>query len=243
MASSTRICPICEAACNLAIDIRQEGRGDRIISCRSHDADTFSQGHVCPKGVALGQLDGDPDRLRVPLVRDAHGELQESTWGEAFERICVGLNTVRATFGNNAVATYIGNPTAHNVGLSLGLGAYSRALGSKNVFSAGSVDQLPKQLACELMFGDGMAIPVPDIERTELLVMLGANPIVSNGSLWVVPGIRKKIAQLKQRGGRLVVIDPRRTETAKVADIHHFIQPGSDAWLLAALCIGGGGGG
>lgn len=226
----SRICPICEAACNLTV--QTDGR--TVVSARGNPQDTFSTGHVCPKGVALPQLDADPDRLRQPLIR-RNGKHVEATWDEAFALINEKLNSVRERHGDNAVGVYIGNPTAHNVGMSLGLGAFASALGSRNFFSAGSVDQLPKQLASEFMFGNDMAVPVPDVERCQYLLMLGANPIVSNGSLWVVPDVRGKLHALRQRGGRLVVVDPRRTETAKLADAHHFIRPGTDAWLLAAI--------
>lgn len=231
MSERTRICPICEAGCNLRVQLD----GDTIVSCRGNDDDVFSRGHICPKGVALQELHEDPDRLRTPLVRDAQGELQPASWEAAYERILSGLQAVRTAHGSDAVATYIGNPTAHNISLGMGLGVLSQALGSRSVFSAGSVDQLPKQLAVELMFGDGMAIAVPDIERTDHLLILGANPIVSNGSLWVVPGIRGKLREMRARGGKLVVIDPRRSETAALADEHHFIRPGTDAWLLGAI--------
>ena len=137
--------------------------------------------------------------------------------------------------GNQSVATYFGNPTAHNIGLATAGGILAGVVGSSQVYSAASVDQMPKQLACELMFGNDMAIPVPDIANADFLLMLGANPVVSNGSLWMVPGIRGKLRALHQRGGRLVTVDPRRTETARLADEHLFIRPGTDAWLLAAI--------
>lgn len=232
MATHKRICPICEAACSLEVELQ----GDVIASIRANKADTFSQGHSCAKGLALKELHDDPDRLKTPLVKNSQGRLVPSTWTEAFAKVDQGLSSVRDRFGPHAIATYIGNPTAHNIGLSLGLGAFLGALKSTSVFSAGSVDQLPKQLASELMFGNGDAIPVPDIERTDLLVILGANPVVSNGSLWVVPGIRQKLRSLRKRGGRCIVVDPRFSETARLADVHHFIRPGTDAWLLAALC-------
>ncbi len=225
-----RICSVCEAACGLRVQV--DGR--RVLSCRGNSNDLFSSGHVCAKGVALAELDADPDRLRVPLIRRA-GELVPATWDEAMTEIARGLGAVRALHGNDAVAIYIGNPTAHNVGLSMGIGPLAAELGSRNLFSAGSVDQLPKQLASELMFGNDMALPVPDIARCDLLLMLGANPLISNGSLWMVPDVRGKLQAMRQRGGVLVVVDPRRTETAKIADGHLFIRPGTDAWLLAAL--------
>lgn len=232
MAIQTRICSICEAACSLEVELDS----DRVVGVRANAQDTFSQGHSCAKGLALGELHQDPDRLRTPLAKNAQGQLVRCSWAEAFAKIDTALSDIRDRFGVEAIATYLGNPTAHNFGLSTGAGAFMSALGSPNIFSAGSVDQLPKQLASELMFGNGDAVPVPDIERTDLLVILGANPVVSNGSLWVVPGIRGKLRALRERGGRCVVVDPRRSETARLADDHLFIRPGTDAWLLAALC-------
>ena len=225
-----RICSICEAGCGLIID----ADGRKVVSIEANPDDVFSQGHVCAKGIALKDLDADPDRLRQPLLR-RDGELQPVGWDEAFEFIAEKLRLFRDRSDPNAVAVYFGNPTAHNIGLSMGAGVFAGMLGSTNIYSAGSVDQLPKQLASALMFGSGMAVPVPDITRTDFLLMLGANPIVSNGSLWMVPGFRQKLRDLQRRGGRLVTIDPRRTETARLADAHHFIRPGTDAFLLAAL--------
>jgi anaerobic selenocysteine-containing dehydrogenase len=225
-----RICPICEAGCGLTIT----AKGREVISIQANKQDVFSRGHMCPKGVSLQDLDADPDRIRTPLINKG-GKHVEATWQEAFELIKDRLGAIKAAFGPNAVASYIGNPTAHNIGLSKGLGIFSVGLGSKNIFSAGSVDQIPKQLASEFMFGDGMAIPVPDIERCDYLLMLGANPVVSNGSLWMVPKIREKLRALRKRGGLFVTVDPRKSETAKMADHHHFIRPGTDAWLLAAI--------
>ncbi|MDA0978096.1 MAG: molybdopterin-dependent oxidoreductase [Proteobacteria bacterium] len=172
--------------------------------------------------------------MRFPMVREGN-DFREASWQEAFERINAGLGEVIEHHGPESVAVYIGNPSAHNVGLGMGLGIFAGALGSPHIYSAGSVDQLPKQLASELMFGNGMAIPVPDITGTDYLLMLGANPIVSNGSLWMVPDFRGKLRAMRSRGGRLVTVDPRRTETARLADEHVFIKPGTDAWLLAAL--------
>lgn len=224
-----RICGICEAACGLALDL--DGR--TVLRIRGNDDDVFSTGHLCAKGIALSELDADPDRLRRPLLRDGD-RLREASWEEAWAVINARLNCVREQ-DSDAIATYFGNPTAHNIGLARSMGTFAGLLGSKNLFSAASVDQLPKQLASELMFGNDMAIPVPDILHCDYLLMLGANPLVSNGSLWVVPKVRDKIRALQQRGGHLTVVDPRRTETARAADSHYGIRPGGDAWLLAAL--------
>ncbi len=225
-----RICSICEAACGLKISL--DGR--QVIGIEANDDDVFSEGHICAKGIALAELDADPDRLRKPLVR-RDGRLTEVSWDEAYDFICERLNQIKDAHGVRALATYVGNPTAHNIGLSLGLGVYAASSGSPSFYTAGTVDQVPKQLACELMFGNDLAIPVPDIERADYFLMLGANPVVSNGSLWVVPKVRERIRAFRARGGKLVTVDPRRTETARAADEHVFIRPGTDAWLLAAL--------
>jgi anaerobic selenocysteine-containing dehydrogenase len=227
-----RICPICEAGCGLTIKVQ----GREVIAIEANDNDVFSTGHLCPKGISLKELDADPDRLRKPLVRESGTDsFKEVSWNEAFELIRSKFCSIRETDGANAIASYIGNPSAHNIGLSMGLGVFVSSLGSKNIYSAGSVDQLPKQLASELMFGNDVAVPVPDIERCDYLLMLGANPVVSNGSLWMVPKFREKLRALHARGGRLVTVDPRYTETARAGDEHHYIRPGTDAWLLAAI--------
>ena len=225
-----RICPICEAGCGLKVSVEN----NHVIAIEKNSDDVFSEGHVCAKGLSLAQLHDDSDRLRHPLVRK-NGELQPASWQEALDTINTKLAATIDAFGKSSVAIYAGNPTAHNFGLSQGLGVFAAMLGGSPVFSAGSVDQLPKQLACEFMFGNSSAVPVPDIERCDYLLMLGANPIVSNGSLWMVPKFRDRLRALQKRGGQLVTIDPRRTETARLADQHYPIQPGTDAWLLIAL--------
>lgn len=209
-------------------------QGREIIAIEPNNEDVFSQGHVCAKGLALAEIDGDPDRIRTPLVR-RDGVLQEATWSEAWSEINTRLNSILDACGNNSVATYLGNPSSHKIGSFLGGFIFASTLKSENFYTAGTVDQAPKFLASELMFGNSMAVPVPDIERCDFFLMLGANPAVSNGSLWVVPKIRERIRALRARGGRLVTVDPRQTETARLADQHLFIRPGSDAWLLAAL--------
>ena len=230
MPEAFRICPICEAACGLKLATN----GRTIERIEANREDLFSTGHVCAKGLALKELEDDPDRIRVPLIKDGAG-FREASWNEAFALINERLNGVIDQYGAGAVATYDGNPTAHNVGLALGRGTFSSLLGTPNAYSAGTVDQIPKHLASELMFGNPMAVPVPDIARSNFLLMLGANPIVSNGSLWMVPDFRGKLRAFKERGGRFVTVDPRRTETARLADEHVLIRPGADAWLLMAL--------
>ena len=230
MPESFRICPICEAACGLKVTTS----GRTVERIEANAEDVFSTGHLCAKGLALQELDIDADRIRTPLIKDGSG-FRAASWDEAFAVINERLNGVIDQYGADAVATYSGNPTAHNIGLAMGQGTFSNVLGSRNAYSAGTVDQIPKHLASEWMFGNPMAVPVPDIARASFLLMLGANPVVSNGSLWMVPDFRGKLRSFKERGGRFVTVDPRRTETARLADEHVFVRPGGDAWLLIAL--------
>jgi anaerobic selenocysteine-containing dehydrogenase len=225
-----RICPLCEASCGLTLGLAE----GRITSIRGHDADVLSEGFLCPKGAALRDLHEDPDRLRAPLVRRGDA-LVEVTWDEAFAEIERRLPPILARGGPDAAGLVIGNPTAHKMGLLLYTARLGRALGTRNIYSASTLDQMPKQLSAGLMFGHWLSIPVPDLARTDLLVVIGANPVVSNGSLWTVPDFRGKAKAMQARGGRLVVIDPRRTETAALADQHLFLRPGADAFLLLAI--------
>ena len=208
--------------------------GGRVTQIRGAENDVFSHGYICPKGVALKDLHEDPDRLRTPLVFRG-GVLQPATWDEAFAEIERRLPPLMQAHGRDAVALSVGNPSAHKFGLLLYFARLAKALGTKNVVSASTLDQMPKQLRSGWLFGHWLSIPVPDIERSQYLLVIGANPMASNGSLWTVPDFRGKARALRERGGKLVVIDPRRTETAAVADAHHFIRPGADVFLLAAM--------
>ena len=233
MASETvhyRTCPFCEATCGLEVTLS----GDDVVSVRGDDADVFSHGFLCPKSQGLKQLHDDPDRLARPLVR-RDGELHEASWEEAFAAVDEGLSRVLAGGDRDAVAVYLGNPSAHSLGPMLYGPAFLKALGSKNIYSASTVDQMPKQVSSGLMFGSGLSVPVPDVDRTDHLLILGANPLVSNGSLLTAPDMRGRIRAIRERGGKVVVVDPRRTRTAEEADEHHFIRPGTDALLLAAM--------
>lgn len=229
-ASAHRICPLCEACCGLEIGLD----ADRVVSVRGHDADVFSRGYLCPKAVALKELHDDPDRVRTPLLRQG-SDFREASWDEAWSLVAERLPELLAAHGRDAVALSVGNPVVHKAGLLLYVPRLARALGTRNIYSASTLDQMPKQLACGLMYGDWLSIPVPDIERCDWLLILGANPAVSNGSLWTVPDWRGKARAMRSRGGRIVVLDPRRTETAELADEHHFLRPGADAFLLAGM--------
>jgi anaerobic selenocysteine-containing dehydrogenase len=208
--------------------------GDRVTGVRGDDADVFSRGFICPKGASLGALHHDPDRLRRPLVRRG-GELVEVSWEEAFAEIDRRLPPIIAGHGRDAVAVYAGNPSVHNTPTSLYGPVFYKALGTKNFYTAGTVDQVPKHFSVGHMFGQGFTIPVPDLDRTGHVLMLGANPLVSNGSLMTAPDVRGRLRALRERGGRLVVVDPKRSRTAELADEHHAIRPGTDALLLFAL--------
>jgi anaerobic selenocysteine-containing dehydrogenase len=228
--TAIRTCPLCEATCGLAIDLE----GDRVVSVRGDADDVFSRGYLCPKGALFGELEADPDRLRTPRIRRL-GELVEASWEEAFTEIATRLRPLVSEHGADAVAVYLGNPNVHNLSGQLYVRPLLKALRTRNVFSASSVDQLPKHVSCGTLFGDPLAIPVPDVDRTDLLVVLGGNPRISNGSLWTAPDLPGRLTALQRRGGRLVVVDPRRTRTAAKADLHLSIRPGTDALLLAAL--------
>jgi anaerobic selenocysteine-containing dehydrogenase len=223
-------CPLCEATCGL--EVRTRGR--EVVSIRGDRDDVFSRGYLCPKATALKDLDADPDRLRMPLVRRGD-RLEEVGWDEAFAEVDRRLRPILAEHGRDAVACYLGNPSAHNLGLLIYGRVLLRALGSRNVYSASTVDQMPKQVSAGLMFGTGLSVPVPDLDRTSHLLMLGADPLVSNGSLMTAPDVRGRLRAIRERGGRVVVVDPRRSRTAEHASEHHFIRPGTDAHLLFAM--------
>lgn len=223
-------CNLCEAICGLEFKV-QDGR---VLSIKGDEADPFSRGHICPKAVALKDLHEDPERLRRPVRRTADG-WQEVSWDEAFELVVEKLVAVRTAHGPNSIGVYQGNPSVHNYGNLTHASQFLGPLKTRSRFSATSVDQLPHQLVAYWMFGHQLLLPIPDIDQTKYFLMLGANPMASNGSLMTVPDFRNRLKELQARGGKLVLIDPRRTETAAVADEHHFIRPGTDAAFLFAL--------
>jgi anaerobic selenocysteine-containing dehydrogenase len=224
-------CPLCEATCGLELTL---ANGDGIAAIRGDADDVLSKGFICPKGAMLGALHEDPDRLRKPLVR-RDGELVEATWDEAFAEIERRLPPLLEQHGRDAAAIYLGNPSAHNLATLLYGRVLVKALGTRNVFSASTVDQMPKQVSAGLMFGTILSVPVPDVDRTDHLIVLGANPLHSNGSLLTAPDMRGRLRAIRRRGGKVVVVDPRRTRTAEEADEHVFIRPGGDAFLLMGL--------
>ena len=225
-----RTCNICEASCGLEIR-HQDGR---ILSIRGDERDPLSQGYLCPKGVALQDLQEDPDRLRWPLKK-VNGQWQEIPWPQALDEVADRISAIQQQHGRDAVGLYVGNPTAHNHGALLMLAPFIKALNTRSRFSATSCDQLPHMLACLELFGHFANFPIPDIDRTGYFLCLGANPLASNGSVMTAPNFKERLKLLRERGGRFVVFDPRRTETADIADEHHFIRPGTDSLLLLAL--------
>jgi anaerobic selenocysteine-containing dehydrogenase len=232
--TSTTTCPLCEATCGLELTTR----GREVLTIRGNKRDVFSHGYICPKAYSLKELDADPDRLRAPLIRrkDASGDTwQTVSWDDAFAEIERRLPAIQHQHGRDSVAVYLGNPNVHNLSDQLYAPVLLRVLGSRNIYSAATLDQMPKQVSAAFMFGTGISIPIPDIDRTDYLLILGANPLVSNGSLMTAPDMRGRIRALRARGGQVVVIDPQRTRTAVEASEHHFIRPGTDAYFLFAI--------
>jgi anaerobic selenocysteine-containing dehydrogenase len=223
-------CPLCEATCGLTVTLD----GSQVRKVRGDAADVFSKGFICPKGASLGALHHDPDRLRQPMIK-RDGEWAPASWDEAFAYIDERLTPILGEHGRDAVAVYAGNPSVHNISTGLYGPVFYKALGTKNFYTAGTVDQVPKHFSSGYLFGHALSIPVPDLDRTGHLLLLGANPLVSNGSLMTVPDARGRLKAIRARGGKMVVVDPKRSRTAELADEHHAIRPGTDALLLFAL--------
>ncbi len=225
-----RACNLCEAICGLEITVENE----RITSIKGDKNDPLSKGHICPKAVALQDIYNDPDRLKQPVKKTKDG-WQQISWEQAFDEVISAIKSTQKNYGNDAVAIYQGNPTVHNMEAMLYGPSFYRSLRTSNHYSATSVDQLPEQLVSLKMFGHSLMIPLADLDRTDFIIIIGANPVVSNGSMMTAPGVKKRLKSIQQRGGKVVVIDPRKTETAKMADQHLFITPGTDALLLLAM--------
>ena len=225
-----RACNLCEAICGIDVALQ----GESIQSIRGDKDDPLGRGHICPKAVALQDIHEDPDRLKYPLRRTPGG-WKRIGWDEAFDEVASRLKDIQGRHDRDAVGVYLGNPNVHNYGSILFLRPLLKALGTRNRFSATSLDQLPHMLASALMFGNSLLFPVPDVDRTDYFVIMGGNPVVSNGSLMTAPDIKNRLRAIQERGGKVVVIDPRRTETAQLADQHLFIRPGTDPLLLLAV--------
>jgi anaerobic selenocysteine-containing dehydrogenase len=225
-----RACNLCEAICGIEIT----ANGEQRLDIRGDKDDPFSRGYICPKAVALQDIYYDKDRLKYPVRRTADG-WQRIGWDEAFDEVAQNLKRVKAKYGRNSIGAYLGNPTVHNYGALLFVPPFLRSLRTRNKFSATSVDQLAHHVSAYLMFGHQLLLPVPDLERTRFFLILGANPVVSNGSLMTAPGMPRRLQEIRERGGKVILIDPRYNETARLADRHLFIRPGTDVLLLLAL--------
>ena len=225
-----RTCHLCEANCGVII----ETEGRKVLSIKGNPEHVLSEGYICPKATAIADLQDDPDRLRAPLKR-VGDDWQEVSWDDAFAEIAARVNEIVA--GPKRAALYAGNPNVHNYTSSLHLRSLMKAVGARGHYSASTLDQLPHELIHKWVYGHRALAPVADIDRTNYMVILGGNPAASNGSLWTVPNVKKRIKDLQARGGKLVVLDPRRTETAKIADEHHFIKPSGDVAFLTAILL------
>jgi anaerobic selenocysteine-containing dehydrogenase len=225
-----RTCNICEAMCGLIITHDET----QVLSIKPDPNDPLSRGHICPKAVALQDFRTDPDRITKPL-RKVNGEFIEIGWDEALEFAAERIRAVQSAHDRDAVGVYLGNPNAHKFGNLLNLPSLVKAIGTSNRYSSATADQIPHHVASIHMLGHPMLIPVPDIDRTDYMLIIGGNPVVSNGSMMTAPGFGRRIEEVKARGGQVVVIDPRRTETAEKASAHHFIRPETDAFLMLAM--------
>ncbi len=229
-------CMLCEASCGIVVTVGRGPSGEReVLRVDGDEADRFSRGYLCPKAAALDDLRLDPDRITTPLRRTKDGKHAPIDWKEALDEAGTRIARILDEHGPHALATYAGNPLVHSYGGILGSITFSQTVGSRSRFSATSADQLPQMLAAYEVLGHQLLMPVPDLDRCRFLLVIGANPLVSNGSIMTAPGMKRRLAELRTRGGKVVVIDPRRTETAKVADEHHFVRPGKDALLLFAM--------
>ncbi|GAB5490989.1 MAG: molybdopterin oxidoreductase family protein [Phototrophicaceae bacterium] len=225
-----RACNLCEALCGIEIELED----DTIIAIRGDKNDPFSRGHICPKATALQDIYNDPNRLKHPIRRTTDG-WEEISWDEAFTEVVQNLKAVQAEHGRDAVGIYLGNPNVHNTGAILYGAPFVRSLRTKNRFSATSVDQLPHHFASYFMLGHQLMLPIPDIDRTQHMLILGANPLQSNGSLMTAPDVKNRLKAIQARDGKIVVLDPRKTLTAQLADEHYFIKPSTDALFLMSF--------
>ena len=227
-----RTCPTCEASCGLKLEVDRD-KGE-VISVKGDPDDKRSAGYVCAKSQAFVHIHRDPERLRRPVRRTAAGAWEEISWDEALEEVGNRLRGIREEYGKDSIVFYYGNPNGHNVHTQLYTRLFITMMNSERFFSAGSVDQQPRNLACEIMYGNPWMFQVPDLARTDFLVCMGGNPLVSQGSILGVPDAKGRFEALQERGGKIIVLDPRRSETATAADEHLFIRPGTDAFLLLA---------
>ena len=226
-----RVCNLCEAMCGLEI----EHDGSKVLSVKGDAKDPFSKGSICPKGALIHKIHEDPDRLKQPIRKDKNGNWEKISWKEALDYTAQRIIELQEKYGRDAIAMYLGNPTVHNFGTMMFVGELKRMIGTKNNFSPTSMDQLPHHFIGYYMFGHPLNIPIPDVDRTKHLIMIGANPIASNGSIMSGCGPVERIRTIQQTGGKVILIDPRKNETAKYVDEHIYIRPGTDVYLLLAM--------
>ncbi|MEH6445751.1 MAG: molybdopterin-dependent oxidoreductase [Oceanospirillaceae bacterium] len=225
-----RNCTLCEAMCGIQIKYQ----GDKILSIAGDEEDPHSGGHICPKGYSLQDLHNDPDRLKTPMQK-VNGQWLPISWDDALDRVSTEIVNIQRKYGDDAISSYTGNPASHSFGILMAIGKFRKALGSKNMHSGGSLDQMPHQLMSYLMFGHGQLFTIPDIDRTDYMLMLGANPAASNGSLMTAGDVLKRLESIEKRGGKFILVDPRKTESARYASEHLFIKPGTDALFIYGL--------
>lgn len=228
-----RSCSICEAACGLRIHVDTQQR--QVLKVEGDPDDFRSQGFVCPKSQAMKGIFEDPQRLRQPHRKQADGSWRPISWDEALAETTSRLLAIREQHGFESLAVYLGNPIGFDAGGMLYSTHFMRALMTPRVFTAATMDHFPKLFASKALYGRGNILPIPDIDRCDYFLCLGANPVISQGSLMSAPGVKKRLQGIKDRGGKLVVIDPRRSETAAIADESHAIVPGTDVYLLLAM--------
>ncbi|MEL6193082.1 MAG: molybdopterin-dependent oxidoreductase [Bacteroidota bacterium] len=226
-----RVCNLCEAMCGLTITYQ----GDQVLSIKGDEKDPFSKGHICPKGAKIDELHYNPDRLKEPLRKKEDGSWETISWEAAFEEVGNRINAIRQEYGADAVGFYLGNPTAHNFGFMSHGSELRKILGTKNYYTPTTMDQLPHHFMAYHLYGHTLRMPIPDVDRTDFMLIIGGNPVASNGSLMSVAGIQQKLRAISKRGGKVITIDPRRTETSKVADEHYFIVPGTDIYFLMGI--------
>ena len=225
-----RTCNLCEAMCGIVI----KHDGKKVLSIKGDKNDPFSKGYICPKATALQDLHEDSDRLRHPVERTANG-WKEISWADALDKVAAGIQSVQKKYGQNAFSIYLGNPNVHNLGGMLTIKHLLTSIKTRSRFSATSIDQLPHHIVSMHLFGHMLRIPVPDVNRTQYMLIIGGNPLASNGSIMTAPNMRQKLKDIQARNGKVVVIDPRHTETADIASEHHFIRPATDVLLLLAM--------
>src|SRR3954466_3893535 len=223
-------CRICEAHCGMVATV-EDGR---VTQLRPDPEHPLSSGYACPKGIAMTDVQNDPDRVLYPLRKTPGGDFERVTWDQALTDIGDRLRAVRREHGSESIGWYMGNPGAFSYSHTLWVKGFLDGLGTRHYYTAGSQDVNNRFAARALLYGTPLLVPIPDLQRTRFLFMVGANPMVSHGSVLTAPRVREQLHEITGRGGRVVVVDPRRTETARQFE-HVAVTPDTDAWLLLAM--------